>query len=115
MRHETDNAASEEFEADMTRNTSNDTISGAAEDMIREESEEDLTTGVPARGGGSREETAEAADAADAADVHTVPDEARDDVAERPGHTQADHDHADELADEWGDESFPASDPPAHH
>ena len=44
-----------------------------------------------------------------------VPDEARIDVAERPGDTKVDHQHADELADEWGDESFPGSDPPAHY
>lgn len=25
------------------------------------------------------------------------------------------HDHEDEIVDEWGDESFPASDPPAGH
>lgn len=25
---------------------------------------------------------------------------------------KARHDHDDEIADEWGDESFPASDPP---
>lgn len=52
-----------------------------------------------------------------------VPDEARDDQAERPGTTADDeklaHDkllaHDDELADEWGEESFPSSDPPAHY
>ena len=38
-----------------------------------------------------------------------------DDVAEHPGSTHVDHDHADELADEWGKESFPGSDPPAHY
>ncbi|NLD85588.1 MAG: hypothetical protein GX636_06690 [Actinomycetales bacterium] len=27
---------------------------------------------------------------------------------------KARHDHDDEIADEWGDESFPASDPPGH-
>ena len=27
--------------------------------------------------------------------------------------SQARHDHDDEIADEWGEESFPASDPPA--
>lgn len=44
-----------------------------------------------------------------------VREEAADDVAERPGSTHVDHEHADELADEWGDESFPGSDPPAHY
>ena len=44
-----------------------------------------------------------------------VPDEARKDVAERPGHTSVDPDHADEVADTWGEESFPASDPPSHY
>lgn len=28
---------------------------------------------------------------------------------------KARHDHEDEIADEWGDESFPASDPPSGH
>lgn len=44
-----------------------------------------------------------------------VPEEAPEDVAERPGSTRIDHDHADELVDEWGEESFPGSDPPAHY
>lgn len=44
-----------------------------------------------------------------------VPGEAREDVAERPGHTAVDPEHADEVADEWGEESFPASDPPSHY
>lgn len=37
------------------------------------------------------------------------------DVAEHPGSTEVPQEHADELADEWGRESFPASDPPAHY
>lgn len=37
------------------------------------------------------------------------------DVAECPGTTRVDHEHADELADGWGKDSFPASDPPAHY
>jgi len=41
--------------------------------------------------------------------------EAANDVAERPGSSAVSHDHADELADEWGEESFPGSDPPAHY
>lgn len=45
----------------------------------------------------------------------TLPSQARDDVAERPGSTEVDREHADELADEWGKESFPGSDPPAHY
>ena len=55
-----------------------------------------------------------------------VPEEARDDQAERPGTTEdqqndgeGQNDGAvqsdDELADEWGEESFPSSDPPAHY
>ncbi|WP_336660409.1 hypothetical protein [Leucobacter sp. USHLN153] len=40
---------------------------------------------------------------------------ADEDVAERPGSADVPHDHADELADEWGEESFPGSDPPAHY
>lgn len=42
-------------------------------------------------------------------------DPERDDPAETPGSSRVDHEHADELADEWGEESFPASDPPAHY
>lgn len=37
------------------------------------------------------------------------------DVAEKPGSDKVSHQHADELADEWGEESFPSSDPPAHY
>lgn len=37
------------------------------------------------------------------------------DVAEKPGSDEVSHQHADELADEWGEESFPSSDPPAHY
>lgn len=37
------------------------------------------------------------------------------DVAEHPGSTNVSPKHADELADEWGKESFPSSDPPAHY
>ncbi len=44
-----------------------------------------------------------------------IPEEAPDDIAERPGSTHIDPKHADELADEWGEESFPGSDPPAHY
>lgn len=44
-----------------------------------------------------------------------IPEEVPLDVAERPGDTSNDHDHADEVADEWGRESFPGSDPPAHY
>lgn len=44
-----------------------------------------------------------------------VPDEARDDVAERPGSGATDHEHADKLVDEWSEDSFPSSDPPAHY
>ncbi|GAA2179016.1 hypothetical protein GCM10009847_11390 [Leucobacter tardus] len=49
-----------------------------------------------------------------------VPEEARDDQAERPGTTEDQQNDGavqsdDELADEWGEESFPSSDPPAHY
>ncbi len=44
-----------------------------------------------------------------------VPEEAPTDVAEQPGHTRTSKERADELADEWGEESFPGSDPPAHY
>lgn len=47
--------------------------------------------------------------------VTHIPDEARDDVAERPGTSSVDPEHEDELVTEWGEESFPASDPPAHY
>ena len=42
---------------------------------------------------------------------HTTPD----DIAERPGTSQATHQSQEDLVDEWGEESFPASDPPAHY
>ncbi|GAA2089915.1 hypothetical protein [Brevibacterium salitolerans] len=35
--------------------------------------------------------------------------------AETPGTTQSAHEHDDALADEWGEESFPSSDPPGHY
>lgn len=44
-----------------------------------------------------------------------IPEENPTDVAERPGDTAVEKAHADEIADEWGEESFPASDPPAHY
>ena len=50
----------------------------------------------------------------DAKDV-SLDDEVPDDVAERPGTDASTHDHDDALADEWGEESFPSSDPPAHY
>ncbi|GAB2552652.1 hypothetical protein [Leucobacter ruminantium] len=37
------------------------------------------------------------------------------DVAEKPGTDHVSHEHEDELVDEWGKESFPGSDPPAHY
>lgn len=48
-------------------------------------------------------------------EVSAVPAEAKDDPAERPGTTASRHDHDDKLVDEWGEESFPASDPPSHY
>ncbi|MGZ1490051.1 hypothetical protein [Brevibacterium sediminis] len=44
-----------------------------------------------------------------------VPEEAKGDVAEKPGTDSASKQHEDELVDEWEEESFPASDPPAHY
>lgn len=41
--------------------------------------------------------------------------ENRDDLAENPGSTEVSHEHADAVADEWGEDSFPGSDPPAHY
>lgn len=49
------------------------------------------------------------------AEHHSARTERRRDVAEKPGSTAVSHEHADELADEWGEESFPGSDPPAHY
>ena len=37
------------------------------------------------------------------------------DIAEKPGTSRVSHEHEDELVDEWGRESFPGSDPPAHY
>ncbi|MCI4011203.1 hypothetical protein [Brevibacterium sp. ZH18] len=58
-------------------------------------------------------------DATDAEKTETnlngVPDEARNDQAERPGSESANDEHADELVDEWVEDSFPTSDPPAHY
>lgn len=52
---------------------------------------------------------------ADVSEPTKIPEEAPRDVAERPGDTSVDKKHADEVADEWGKESFPGSDPPAHY
>ncbi|MEV8339006.1 hypothetical protein [Leucobacter sp. NPDC077196] len=41
--------------------------------------------------------------------------EKRDDIAENPGSDEVSHEHADAVADEWGEDSFPGSDPPAHY
>lgn len=54
-------------------------------------------------------------DGSDEVDPPTESEEVPTDVAEKPGSDTVEHDHADELADEWGKESFPASDPPAHY
>ncbi|RBP63679.1 nucleoside-diphosphate-sugar epimerase [Brevibacterium sanguinis] len=51
----------------------------------------------------------------DADDVETVPETAPEREAERPGTTADRKAHDDALADEWGDESFPSSDPPGHY
>lgn len=45
----------------------------------------------------------------------TLDEEIPDDVAERPGTDTSAHEHDDALADEWGEESFPGSDPPGHY
>lgn len=42
-------------------------------------------------------------------------DSAEGDPREADQQSIAAHDHDDALADEWGDESFPSSDPPAHY
>ena len=41
--------------------------------------------------------------------------ETRDDIAEKPGTDDVSHEHADAIVDEWGEDSFPGSDPPAHY
>lgn len=51
----------------------------------------------------------------DEKDPKAAPEGARDDVAERPGTDSASKEKEDELVDEWEEESFPASDPPAHY
>ncbi len=48
-------------------------------------------------------------------EVESVPDAAPEKEAERPGTTADRHAHDDALADEWGEESFPGSDPPGHY
>ena len=42
-------------------------------------------------------------------------EETTDDLAEKPGTSSASKEQVDGLVDEWEDESFPASDPPAHY
>lgn len=44
-----------------------------------------------------------------------VPEDARDDLAEKPGTDAASTEESEKLVDEWEVESFPASDPPAHY
>ena len=51
----------------------------------------------------------------DEKDPKAAPEGARDDVAEMPGTDSASKEKEDELVDEWEEESFPASDPPAHY
>ncbi|MGO1909423.1 hypothetical protein [Brevibacterium linens] len=51
----------------------------------------------------------------DQKDPTKIPEDAKDDVAERPGTDSASIQHKDNLVDEWEEESFPASDPPAHY
>ncbi|MDN5894853.1 MAG: hypothetical protein L0H93_12600 [Nocardioides sp.] len=47
--------------------------------------------------------------------LNSVPEEALHDVAEMPGTDDSTTEHNDALVDEWEEESFPASDPPAHY
>ncbi|MGO3179638.1 MAG: hypothetical protein ACTIJR_08775 [Brevibacterium linens] len=51
----------------------------------------------------------------DEKDPKAAPEGASDDVAEKPGTDSASKDKEDALVDEWEEESFPASDPPAHY
>lgn len=51
----------------------------------------------------------------DEKDPKAAPEGAKDDVAEMPGTDSASKEKEDELVDEWEEESFPASDPPAHY
>ncbi|WP_309132824.1 NAD-dependent epimerase/dehydratase family protein [Brevibacterium sp.] len=56
-----------------------------------------------------------AAPGGDAEEVQTVPEAAPKKEAERPGTTADRRAHDDALVDEWGEESFPSSDPPGHY
>ena len=51
----------------------------------------------------------------DEKDPKAASEGASDDVAEKPGTDSASKDKEDALVDEWEEESFPASDPPAHY
>lgn len=67
-----------------------------------------MTAESPDRAGAPEEERKGADRAPDEKEIPT-------DVAEKPGSDAVSHDHADALVDEWGEESFPGSDPPAHY
>ena len=82
----------------------------------------DLSTDPEARSGGESEAGADPTAASGGRDPEAGsgsepgPDTDRpDDVAEKPGTSNVSPDHEDELVDEWGEESFPGSDPPAHY
>ncbi|WP_449278851.1 NAD-dependent epimerase/dehydratase family protein [Leucobacter sp. GX24907] len=72
-----------------------------------------LRSGYELSGGAeaSEKSPADAAAMADTAGFEKTPT----DIAEKPGTDEVSREHADALADEWGEESFPASDPPAHY
>lgn len=42
-------------------------------------------------------------------------DDDRDLAEDAPPVGESSKEHDDHIADEWGDESFPSSDPPAHY
>lgn len=46
---------------------------------------------------------------------NSVHEAARNDIAEKPGTDSVGREHEEELVDEWEQNSFPASDPPAHY
>ena len=95
-------------------------VFGEAHEYARERAfREDRRTFGPEQGADGADGAAPDADpdpdpAATRADAPPEP-ETPVDLAERPGASQATHEHEDELVDEWGEESFPASDPPAHY
>ncbi|MBK0419030.1 NAD-dependent epimerase/dehydratase family protein [Leucobacter sp. CSA1] len=91
----------------------------ADEEIDRKEKPVSAAASENARPGGPEEEPPGSDPVPEAPDTSDSPDTAEkktpEDVAEKPGSRAVPHERADELADEWGEESFPGSDPPAHY